>query len=393
MRTAYELYKADDLVSDLIAHVRKQADAAPTPADALYPRLALSYLDWWEDDKDAAVAEFTKVADSASAESDLRLELADLQEKRGEPAEALALVDTFSPQDNAGMRRREEQALRLAIATGNLERARQAAERLFGLRLDTDTQIRLAGQMHQLGQHELAEAVLGRARRRAGNKASALVGLMLQYQRQDKIDAAVQAALQILQSTTAMHTSNPNVYNPNNTDAARSSAIQVLARSGRIKGIIERAEEQLKRTPSAIQLHQALADYYKAAGQRDKARAELVKVAELRPDDASLAAPGRHPAHAGRAVRGGARALQGRPQEGPERHDALVLPDRECLPAGQQDRRADRAARADGHPQARPLVLHHEYRPEPDERRVDARPRHEAVPQGLGCLPGRNAPT
>ena len=120
------------------------------------------------------------------------------------------------------MRRREEQALRLAIATGNLERARQAAERLFGLRLDTDTQVRLAGQMHQLGLHELAEAVLGRARRRAGNKASALVGLMLQYQRQDKVDAAVQAALQILQSTTAMRTSNPNVYNPNSTDAARA---------------------------------------------------------------------------------------------------------------------------------------------------------------------------
>ncbi len=144
------------------------------------------------------------------------------------------------------MRRREEQALRLAVATGNLERARQAAERLFGLRLDTDTQVRLAGQMHQLGQHELAEAVLGRARRRAGNKASALVGLMLQYQRQDKIDAAVQAALQILQSTTAMHMTNPNVYNPDSADAARSSAIQVLARSGRIKAIIERAEEQLE---------------------------------------------------------------------------------------------------------------------------------------------------
>ena len=58
---------------------------------------------------------------------------------------------------------------------GSGGRARHAAERLFGLRLDTDTQIRLADQMHQLGLHELAEAVLGRARRRAGNKATALV--------------------------------------------------------------------------------------------------------------------------------------------------------------------------------------------------------------------------
>src|SRR5581483_6850027 len=43
LRTAYELYKRDDLASDLTAHFRNQAEAAPTPPDALYPRLALSY--------------------------------------------------------------------------------------------------------------------------------------------------------------------------------------------------------------------------------------------------------------------------------------------------------------------------------------------------------------
>ncbi len=387
LRTAYELYKADDLTSDLIAHFRKQVDAAPTPADALFPRLALSYLNWWEDDKDAAVAEFSKVADSSSAESDLRLALADLQEKRGEPAEALVLVDAFSPQDNAGMRRREEQAMRLAITTGNLERARQAAERLFGLRLDTDTQVWLAGQMHQLGQHELAEAVLGRARSRAGNKATALVALMLQYQRQDKVDAAVQAALQILQSTTAMHMSNPNVYNPNSTDAARSSAIQVLARSGRIQGIIDRAEEQLKRTPNAIQLHQALADYYKAAGLRDKARAELIKVAELRPDDAAL------------RLQVGTQLLQEGQSEAALAHFKAAFKkdpsvtmrsfyqiENAFRQAGKTDELIELLEQMDLRKLGR-SYLHHEHRAEHDERRIEARSRHEAVPPRLGRLP------
>ena len=73
--------------------------------------------------------------------------------------------------DNLSLRRREELAITAAIAAGNAERARRAAERLFGLRLDTDTQIRLSGQMHQLGLHELADALLGRARRRAGGHA------------------------------------------------------------------------------------------------------------------------------------------------------------------------------------------------------------------------------
>ncbi len=161
------------------------------------------------------------MAEASQAESSLRLDLAELLEQQGERADALALADSVQPLDNTTMKRREELALRLSVLTGDLERARQAAERLFGLRLDTDTQVRLAGQMSQLGQHELAEAVLGRARRRAGNKATALVGLMLQYQRQGKLDVAVQVAMQILRSTTAVRQTNPNVYSRDNPDASR----------------------------------------------------------------------------------------------------------------------------------------------------------------------------
>ncbi|HZW30043.1 MAG TPA: tetratricopeptide repeat protein, partial [Isosphaeraceae bacterium] len=288
LRTAYEIFKRDDLVSDLVAHLRRQAEAAQTPADAIYPRLALSDVLWWNDDKDEAIAEFTKVAEASRAESDLRLDLAELLEQQGQRADALALAESVQPQDNTTMKRREELALRLAVASGDLERARQAAERLFGLRLDTDTQVRLAGQMHQLGLHELAEAVLSRARRRAGNKATALVGMMLQYQRQGQLDVAVQVAMQILRSTTATRQTNPNVYYAEDPDASRTAAIGVLARSGRLPQLIDRANEQLKKTPNAIQIHQALADYYKAAGQRDRARAELDRMIALRPDDTNL---------------------------------------------------------------------------------------------------------
>ncbi len=288
LRTAFELYKRDDLSSDLVGHFRRQAEAARTPADAVYPRLALSSLYWWNDEKDEAIAEFTKVAEASKSESDLRLDLAELLEQQGRRADALSLADAVQPLDNTTMKRREELALRLSVMTGDLDRARQAAERLFGLRLDTDTQVRLSGQMHQLGLHELAEAVLGRARRRAGNKATALVGMMLQYQSQGKLDVAVQVAMQILHSTTATRQMNINVASAEDPDASRSSAIAVLARSGRLPQLIDKVQEQLKKTPNAIQLHQALADYYKAAGQRDQARAELARMIELRPEDNNL---------------------------------------------------------------------------------------------------------
>ena len=288
LRTAYELYKRDDLLSDLVGHFRRQADAARMPADAVYPRLALSSIYWWNDEKDEAIAEFTKVAEASKSESDLRLDLAELLEQQGQRADALSLADSVQPLDNSTMKRREELALRLSVLTGDLDRARQAAERLFGLRLDTDTQVRLSGEMHQLGLHELAEAVLGRARRRAGNKATALVGMMLQYQTQGKLDVAVQVAMQILHSTTATRQTNSNIYYAEDPDASRTSAIAVLARSGRLPQLIDKAREQLKKTPNAIQLHQALADYYKAAGQRDQARAELARMIELRPEDTNL---------------------------------------------------------------------------------------------------------
>ncbi|WP_165071895.1 DUF1583 domain-containing protein [Paludisphaera rhizosphaerae] len=291
VRTAYDEFKRQDLSSDLAAHLRKLADEAQSDGDAVLPRLALSYVHWWDDDKDAAITEFSKAVEHTKTDSDMRLVLADLLEQRGDPAEALTVVDAVKPLDNATTQRKEEQALRLAILTGDLERARHAAERLFGLRLDTDTQVRLAGQMGQLGLGELSEAVLNRARRRAGNKASSLVGLMLQHQKDRNNEAAVQVAQQILRSTLPTR-SNPYGYSVSSTTAspeqARAAAVQVLARSGRLDELIGRVKDQLKTTPNSVQLHQTLADYYKAANRRDDARAELMKVIELRPDDASL---------------------------------------------------------------------------------------------------------
>ena len=88
-----------------------------------------------------------------------------------------ASIPRITPLDQPTMQKKENAALRLAVRTGNIDRARQAADRLFGLRLDAETQVSLAGQMRQLGMHEGAEAVLARARRQAGNRTSALISL------------------------------------------------------------------------------------------------------------------------------------------------------------------------------------------------------------------------
>ncbi|MBX6312290.1 MAG: tetratricopeptide repeat protein [Isosphaeraceae bacterium] len=285
LRAAFLHYRRADLMTDLLQHVREQAQAAAGP-EAVYPRLALSALFWWNDDKEEAVREFARAVEAVPSDPQLRLDLAELRERQGEREEALATAEAVDPLDNATMQRRETLALRLAVLLGDVERARKAAERLFNLRLDTQLQVQLADQMHQLGMHEMAEAVLARARRRAGNRTGTLVSLMLQYQRQNRMDLAIQVAHQILRKVPT------RPFNPSGgiteEDTARNEAINLLARSGRLQELIERAEAQLQASPHSLQLLQMLADYYRAAGDRDKARATVERIVAARPDDAKL---------------------------------------------------------------------------------------------------------
>ena len=285
LRNAFEVFKKDDLASDLVAHFRSAASKAPEDA-RVFPTLAISYLLWWNDEKDEALKEYTRASEMARNDVELKLSLADLRAQRGEPAEALEAADSVEPLDQKTMQRREVLALRLSVLAGDVERARKAAERLFGLRLDGDTQVQLATQMNQLGMHELSEAVLARARRRSGGNSAALVSLMNQYQRQGKADVAVQVANQILRQTSGVRQANPNVYNEG--DQARAEAVRVFARSGKLKELIARAEAQLETSPTSQQLLQTLVDYYQADGQRDKVKATYEKIAKIRPDDAKL---------------------------------------------------------------------------------------------------------
>jgi tetratricopeptide (TPR) repeat protein len=288
LRTAFEIFKKADLQSDLQNHFRRQAGAALVVTDAIYPRLALSSALWWSDERDEAVAELRKVVAASPPESDLRLDLAEVLLQQGSPADALELLDAVQPLDNVSLKRREELAMAAAIAAGDSERARHAAERLFGLRLDTDTQIRISGQMHQLGMHDLAEAVLGRARRRAGGQASSLAALMTQYQRQGKPDQAVQLAIQVLRSSRGGPSASMTSLASLDADAARSAALRALSGSERLGQLITRARDQLAKTPSSIVIHQNLADYYLANRQNDLAIAELGRIAEIKPDDVDL---------------------------------------------------------------------------------------------------------
>ncbi len=121
---------------------------------------------------------------------------------------------------------------------------------------------------------------------------------MRQYQQQGQRELAAQIAMQVLRLSRAgqqlntvtrlVSTSGGLVNIVDSGDANRTQALSVLASSGRLSELVDRAKAELKKTPNSANIHQALADYYTAARRRGEARAELIKVAELRPDDVNL---------------------------------------------------------------------------------------------------------
>ncbi|HTU93977.1 MAG TPA: tetratricopeptide repeat protein, partial [Gemmataceae bacterium] len=284
LRNAFELYKRDDLLSDLFAHFRAELDKA-VAADKIYLHLTLAAMHNWNHEQEEALAEMNAASQLAAGDVNLRLEVARLREKNNELAEALAVLDSITPLDHTTMQQREIAALRLAERTGNVDRARQAAERLFGLRLDAETQVQLAAQMHHLGMHDAAEKVLQRAQRQAGHRTAALISLMHQYQSQNQIELALQIARKLLRKGP---TNRYLPYYYYNESDGRAEAIQVLVRSGKLSDSIERTEAQLKSSPQSIELHQTLLEYYKASGDKAKIKDIAERMAKVRPDDGKL---------------------------------------------------------------------------------------------------------
>ena len=79
-------------------------------------------------------------------------------------------------------------------------------------------------------------------------------------------------------------------YTPHSdgSDQARVEGLHVLARSGKLKDLIARAEAQLASSPSSQQALQSLVDYYHADNQREKVKETYRRFAGLRPHDAKL---------------------------------------------------------------------------------------------------------
>ncbi len=289
LREVYEVFKRNDVLDDLPEHLAKRLLAAGDD-DKLYATLMLAYSRWWLEEKDEALELLSAAGALRNDDLAFRLEIASLHQAMGNFEDALEIVEAIAPRDQKLVQRRELLVLDLAERLGDVERARQAAERLFGLRLASKTQSALIEQMRRLGMHEMAEAMVSRVRRRSSNDLASLASLMTLYQGQGKIELARQLAHTILRRTKSplsnMNASgrNPFRYGTSNNSQMRTQALQLLHRTGALKELIAKLESQLERSPNSPQLYAKLIEYYESSNNREKVEALLVKAVAARPD-------------------------------------------------------------------------------------------------------------
>ncbi len=232
---------------------------------------------WWIGDMDAAYRLIANMSEAFPNDNDLRIERARLAAELKRPREALAALDAINPLDQSVLRTREMAAMNLASQLGEINRVKEAATRLFGMRLDQSMSLALSDQLGRLGMREMAAAVLQRTQRRGGQSPQQILEIANSYQRIGENQAAAEAAFTALRKLNTSSSSNNSYY--------QRQAVTLLTKAGRLDGLLKQAEQRVKSSPKSMRLRTELAELYTAAGRKDDADRVLQVIAEQRPND------------------------------------------------------------------------------------------------------------
>ncbi len=291
LHTVYETCAADD--AKLATLQKALFERATMVIDDPYLRfarlLAATGLAYWSGQVNSA-QEMLLQAETLQIEPQLvRLARARLLYELTKNREALDVIETLRPTNQQMMVDRELTILQLLLQLGDLERAKESSQKLFALRLDPDTEFKLADLMQQLGMTELSKRTMDRIRRRAGGKQDTLVQLMNRYAQANDNVAAAEIARQIIRRTSPRGAQR--YYTSENQQ--HETAVRVLAQVDMLDPLIQQYEGRVKRSPKSTKLVDKLASFYEAAGRREDAqKLRIASVAELPDDPRALYAAG-----------------------------------------------------------------------------------------------------
>ncbi|GAB5406393.1 MAG: hypothetical protein Aurels2KO_46240 [Aureliella sp.] len=279
INAGYKGAEAGRTTSEFVSKIAALADAeTDDPYQAFARHMAKASVLYWSGDQSGASKALVAADALQLGTQFLSLTRAQLQYASGDVRGALASIEALRPRNQKMLVDRELTLLSLVLQLGDVERAKKSVQKLFALRLDSQTEFKLSEIMYQLGMKELGDRMMGRIRRRSGGKQDTLLELMNRYSTAGKKKEASEIAMQLIRRTEPAF---GNVRSPSNTQHAQ--ALQVLVRSGQIDKLIERYEDLVERSPKSLKLVNQLAAMYEAKGRRSDATALRAKVAKLAP--------------------------------------------------------------------------------------------------------------
>lgn len=269
----------------LIAHLEDdkgilQDDPALGRMEESYRRVLAAFAHWWLEDVQAAFDGIVVASNASPDDNDLWIERARLAAELERPQASLDALDAIHPVDQATLRVRELAAMNLAARLGQLDRAKTAARRLFGMRLDSATEMALADQLTRMGMQEMATAILQRTQRRGGQSARDLLELANRYLTTGENEAAAEVAFSALRKLSQGRELNESTY--------RRRAVDVLQKAGRLDPLLKQAEQRVASAPKSLSLKNELAELYSAAGRKKDADKIFEGIAAQQPNDPRL---------------------------------------------------------------------------------------------------------
>ena len=244
--------------------------------------LAQSAVDWWEGDKEASLAALEQVVAITPADMDLVSLRSKALAAHGDFKQALAALAPLRVPFGSAAKSLEQARLQLAQRAQNDEVAKQAALRLFAMRLESNEQVQLSQTLRRLGLIAQGQQLDQKAELMARSNPQMMYHLMIQYAQTDPAKAAT-LAKSILQ-----HAKRGAVASGTQNNTIRNMALRQLQQAGELDKKVAQAEEQLAAAPGSAALLDDLVELYSVSNEDEKLLAVMGKVIAMRPEDFSL---------------------------------------------------------------------------------------------------------
>lgn len=226
------------------------------------------YLKWWNDDFPGAYKNLCAISDAAPENAELWIERSRMAAALDKNSEALSALESIRVTTNQRVLRDKEMGrLNLAMKSGDIEKAREAARRLFAMRLDRNDENHLRSLLPKLELDELSRPILQRIKRRSGATANERLALAQKFLKEGDVDTAGEIAFETYKKLGTQRRST-----------AWALTVTLLRSTGRLDALITQKEKQLDSSPQSFKLRQELADLYRLANRGDDAVAVFAAI-------------------------------------------------------------------------------------------------------------------